>query len=408
MGNDARKKRIAWTILAAMFAAILALCAGGFYIVLRAEYMSNLKWIDCPILVESRAAPLVDTIPPFELVLTNSTMVEIGVEAAQFRSLKGSFSPSLGHLAIFGSSEVQVWELSSTQNTNPVHQNLGYSRIESFTWSWDDTQLAVSVSDYDFAAIEEGKQPSWNWDNWVSVWDITTHEKLHTLMGLQSSFDDSNYIRVIYYSPDGELLIAQSGDGFFVWDSKTGETYCHFASDVLDPHTEERLLSIGWRTDAPPLVSRQTIGRGIPLNSTLIWDAGINDIVLEIDTEADRFVNTDWSPDSSYVALRSSSAAYGKSLDRLTVWDASTGDLLLSLDDTFLWDWAPDGQKIVVTSTADETSFSIWNLEIGEQVYISDEHEAALMAVRWAADGETLGAAYENGDVLMWSIEPLR
>jgi WD40 repeat protein len=62
----------------------------------------------------------------------------------------------------------------------------------------------------------------------------------------------------------------------------------------------------------------------------------------------------------------------------------------------------------VVSSIADVTSFSIWDVETGEQLNISDEHESALMAVRWAADGETLGAAYENGDVFVWSIEPLQ
>jgi WD40 repeat protein len=309
---------------------------------------------------------------------------------------------------MFGNREFQVWELPLTQSGDSFHINVGSREISSYAWSPDGTQLAVGISNYDYAAYQEGARAPVDWDNWVGVWDASSHEKLHTLIGLQGTLDNVNTIGPIFYSPNGESLIVQSDDGFFVWDSETGERYCYFASNVLDSHTEERLLSIGWRIDAPPLVSRQTIGRGIPLNSTLIWDAGINDIVLEIDTEADRFVETDWSPDSRYVALLSSSAAYGKSLDRLTVWDASTGDLLLSLEDTFLWDWAPDGQKIVVTSFADVTSFSIWNLETGEQVYISDAHESALMAVRWAADGETLGVAYENGDVFMWSIEPLQ
>ena len=124
MGSDVRKKRIAWTILAVMVVAILALCAGGFYIVLRADmprYVPDRKWIDCPILVESRAAPLVDTIPPFELVLTQSTAVEIDVEAVY----GSSFSPNLERLAILGIEEFQVRELSPTQNADPFYHNIG-------------------------------------------------------------------------------------------------------------------------------------------------------------------------------------------------------------------------------------------------------------------------------------------
>jgi hypothetical protein len=95
MGSDVRKKRIALMILAAMVVVILVLCGGSCYSLIHTEYKSSRHWIDCPILVESRAAPLIDTIPPFELVLTNSTMVEIDVEALYW-FLEGSFSPDLG------------------------------------------------------------------------------------------------------------------------------------------------------------------------------------------------------------------------------------------------------------------------------------------------------------------------
>lgn len=360
-------------------------------------------WTYCEPLASSRLAEgTEDTILPsfHEVALRNEFPISLG----ERRIGDAALSPNSELVAIDLVNEVQIWE--TTSGTHLYTFLVAGERVPGLAWSPDGTQVAVGSSTHVPWEVLGYQQtsPSPYWSNRVDVWDIGLEQRVLSVEGTPGDYYNVDFISSLAYSPTGDLLTARSGTGIYVWDAKTGEELCHFYVPDVNTHTTEWHMHIGWRSENSPLLARYVTGRGISTNSVYVWDLGERATILELEGEQDLFVNAFWSPDSTHIVLRSSGAAYGVSPERLTVWDAVTGDLLLSLDDTFFFTWSPDGRRIATSSPDD--LFAIWDVETGAQVLSVGENEGEAWAVDWSRDGKTIVAVDSTGLVSVWEIVP--
>ena len=102
-----------------------------------------------------------------------------------------------------------------------------------------------------------------------------------------------------------------------------------------------------------------------------------------------------WSPDGSRIVT-------GSAGDGVRVWDAVTGESLLSLEgDDWVRSvaWSPDGRRIVTGSAVD--GVWVWDAVTGEEL-LSLEHGHWVGSVAWSPDGSRIAAGFDGDGVRVW------
>ena len=102
-----------------------------------------------------------------------------------------------------------------------------------------------------------------------------------------------------------------------------------------------------------------------------------------------------WSPDGSRIVT-------GSTGEGVRVWDAVTGESLLSLEgDDWVGSvaWSPDGSRIVTGSAVD--GVRVWNAVTGEEL-LSLEHGHWVGSVAWSPDGSRIAAGFDGEGVRVW------
>lgn len=167
------------------------------------------------------------------------------------------------------------------------------------------------------------------------------------------------------WSPDSTRIAAVVADGLFVWDAGSGDLLIHEPLGLKHP---SRIMS--WSPDGTQIVAgSNSFGiegptRGGPVHSLLVLNADGSDPHPLPDQTGD-VINLAWSPDGTRIATAG---------ERLRVWDAERGDLLLDLD-IYATDvaWSPDGRRIAL-------------------VKLSVEQESSSLQLRDAAGGVLLSS----------------
>ena len=102
-----------------------------------------------------------------------------------------------------------------------------------------------------------------------------------------------------------------------------------------------------------------------------------------------------WSPDGRRIVT-------GSAGDGVRVWDAVTGESLLSLEgDDWVRSvaWSPDGRRIVTGSAVD--GVRVWDAVTGEEL-LSLEHGNWVGSVAWSPDGSRIAAGFDGDGVRVW------
>jgi WD40 repeat protein len=379
-------------------ATLITLCLIAYLVLLIWQPDLSGSWMKCDALTEAHGVKALDPFPVTSLELAQSYPLDIDMEGAQSISL----SPDLRLVALTRTGSVEIWDIQSGQLNTQI--DVESEEIHPLTWSLDSRYLAYGVSGYQ-QPHELGQYGTLQWDNYIEVWDVEADEQVLVLEGSSGSIDNFDFIGAIYFSPDNDLLVAESGNGFYVWDMKQGEKQCDFHQNSIfwDSHTEEMLLSLGWQVDGPPLIAGQVTGRGIPTNSTSIWRINHGISLVRINTEKDLFVGAVWSENSSYIALISSGAAYGVSPDRTTIWSIPEDEMLLSLEESYRFlSWSPDEQKILVENGP---TIEIWDVLTAQRSIQAEIGESSIIDGQWSRDGQTIALLLKNGMVQFWSIK---
>jgi WD40 repeat protein len=239
--------------------------------------------------------------------------------------------------------------------------------------------------------IRQGSDVEWNPSgtqiavvSWPEVYIIDT-ASWDTLLMIPNA--QANRIA---WSPDGRQLATVRGghyENLIIWDSVTGH--------VLRQTTRPTYISIAtiyrlsWSPDGERIASDGSARR------LLIWDLLRSGKVIALEGATSNGVaDTDWRADSSQIV---SGGADGT----VRVWDANTGQNILTVAGLSPVDWHPTDHKIAGSSL--KGGAVVWNSDSGQELlHLSYE---SVVSIRWNYDGSMIATGRLDGDVKLWNSE---
>ena len=252
-------------------------------------------------------------------------------------ALSVEYSPDGTTIAAASSDEVFVWETGDAQMVLSLPGRVA-------RYSPDGSRLAAGAA-----------------DGTLTIWDLATREKVHTLNG------HSDWIDYVQFNPDGRMLVSHSlDDTFIVWDTETGEKL--FTSNVRTGGFET-LYSVAFSPDGRLLVT-QDVYSSDQVNWK-VWGVDQDWALLNQFSGYPFFV---FSPDGRWLV-----APGGKFLRDIILWDLSE------------------------MSDADR---AILNLPALEPIRVPAEHDNVLVGFAFSPDGNLLATAGLDGTAKVWEISP--
>ncbi|MFE7717577.1 pentapeptide repeat-containing protein [Nocardia rhizosphaerihabitans] len=212
----------------------------------------------------------------------------------------------------------QIWDASDGGHRLSLFGHT--DSVSSIAWSPDNTRVLTGSRDHS-----------------ARIWNAVTGETLLTLTA------HGNRVNSVAWSRDGTRIITGSDDNTArIWNTETGETLLVFA-DRNNP-----VKSVAWSSDN----TRVFVGR---FANNQIRDAQTGELLLTLDSDTS-VRSVAWSPDSIRIATAS--------LDNFAqIWDARTGDALLTLTGHTGWvnsvSWSPDNARVVTGS--DDGTTRVWD-----------------------------------------------
>ncbi len=160
----------------------------------------------------------------------------------------------------------------------------------------------------------------------MKLWNALTGELLNTLKG------HTRFVNDIAFSPDGKRLASHSRDGVVkVWDVEAGRVVLTITSATMLPDRG----SISFSPDGKRLAgSGRAVSSGVgpgALGEVKVWDAQTGDELLSLKGHSLGVSCVVYSPDGKRIASASGGAAQALGAGEVKVWDAETGKDLLTL-----------------------------------------------------------------------------
>ncbi|HEX4145425.1 MAG TPA: hypothetical protein VHY91_18110 [Pirellulales bacterium] len=347
-------------------------------------------------------------------------------------------------------SPIEIWSLAFSANDQILAAAGGGGRNGAATGMvriWDFGKLQEIASyptprgDLSVTLSPDGRRLAWtSWSGDLSLREVGGPELLHEKFQRPAR---------VAFSPDGELLVAAvENQRLEAWNAATGKLldgfhgtmfafyYVGFSPDgkylvagggapndadkiqlaVWDVATREQLYKL---SDIP----RRIVSAAVSPDSKTLATANGNAIVMrDLATgaersrtdEASRPVERVWfSPDGSLLA-----AAGGDSNDGVvTLWDPATGKVAGTLTgharDVRALAFTHDG-KTLATGGGD-CSIRLWNVATRQQTGVLQEsaaqndpkaESAAILAVAYSPDGNSVATASEDGRVSVYGLAP--
>ena len=207
---------------------------------------------------------------------------------------------------------------------------------------------------------------------------------------------------------DSHLAVDWSRDGQRIAGVRNGvvtvvdvgsQTKHTFATD-LNPATW-----IQWCNDNQRLLVVDSGNR----NEIQVYDASNGDRLLTIQGRATGY-SVAWSPDGQFIAGVSlapqsqvdSLDVRRRPLGRVTIWDATTGEIFVELPATGTNGvaWHPNGD--LLATVGDGEAVKVWNVAEATKAYELHGHRGWIGSVAWNHDGSRLATADGTGSIKIW------
>jgi WD40 repeat protein/serine/threonine protein kinase len=331
--------------------------------------------------------------------------------------LTAAFSPDGQRLAVGSWDQtVRIWDARSGRETLPLKGHTGFvwgvafspdgqrvatASADGTTRVWDVRRegealilrgFPQGVGDVAFspdgqrlataAGIERGAWgiPKITTEVTTGVWDAQTGEEILALKGKTGSAVS------VAFSPDGRRLATGSEDGTTkLWDARSGQELLR-----LNGHTD-RVRTVVFSPDGRRLATASWDG------TTKVWDVDTGRRLLSLAGRANRAA---FSPDG----LRLATANYRLGGGTATIWDALSGQKLLTLKELGGWGFgvafSPDGRRLATTS--EDGAARIWDVVSGQLLLTCKGHHNYADGVTFSPDGQRLVTTGFDGTVKIW------
>jgi len=228
-------------------------------------------------------------------------------------------------------------------------------------------------------------------DKRIILWDVSTAEPLGVLNG------HSSYVYCLAFSPDGKLLASGSGDGTIkLWDVK-------LRSEARTLLANAGVEVIAFSSDGKLLASIDDFGR------TMIWnpETGRMSRILPI------------SGAVNALAFGPSNQVLVTAGERVTSWNASTGELIRTISNTISNDscdrcrfysvaFSANGDKLAIGAQPYSGSPMLLLLSlaaVNSKPRIFGTHDATIYALAFTPDGKTIASGSYDRTIKLWYAE---
>jgi serine/threonine protein kinase/WD40 repeat protein len=225
---------------------------------------------------------------------------------------------------------------------------------------------------------------------------------------LQTYRGHSRALWTAAWSPDGKRIASGGDDGTVqVWDPVTGNhifTYNGYLSRDQSPS----VVTLSWSPDGKRIVSSATFspGNGTFLPDVRVWDATTGNVLLTYSGHLPRTAGhsnvvgeVSWSPNGKYIA---SAGGYDKTVQ---VWDATSGQTIFTFrghpDFVGRAKWSPDSTR--VASGGNDGIVRVWDAATGNHLLTYDTRSTVVDDLAWNPDGTQIVTAARDGTIQVWS-----
>jgi len=194
--------------------------------------------------------------------------------------------------------------------------------------------------------------------------------------------------------PERSILLALQAESTVHTTEAEKALHCSIPDSrvVLALHHDGGVWNVAYSPDGKHIA---TIGGD---GTVKIWDAQTGQLLITLDSQAG---GIDYSPDGKRLAATSN---YHNRYQTVKVWDATTGVELLTLaghkDGVYGLVFSPDGTRLVTTG-ADGTA-KVWDAFTGEDLLTLSGHGDQVFDVSYNRDGTRIATSGDDGFVRIW------
>lgn len=292
-----------------------------------------------------------------------------------------AWSPDGSHIASGGRDEtVQIWNASTGWPTLTYrgHCSKDYSStvgVSTVAWSPDGSHIASAGND----------ETAQLWNGTVHIWNASTGKRILTYGGQFGS------VRTVAWSPNGTHIASLGGwnSSVDVWDSSTGNHTLTYQGHSSFVH------QVAWSPDSTYIAS------GGDDKIVQVWHASTGVLIKTYNGHTESITAITWSPDGTRIATGSNDGA-------MHVWDISAGRHIWHHDAHFdrPWPclkWSPNG-RYIASSGGRDSSVDIWDASTGELLLTYHGHSSSVKAIAWSPDGSRIVSGDYQGIVQVWQI----
>ncbi len=301
-----------------------------------------------------------------------------------------AFSPDGTFMVSGGCSNQDVSSYICKEGVMRVLSSLGEYNL--FNVTYDNAITAVDFSPLDFN-LDGAQVVSGGGDHSVRLWNILTTTEVIRMM-----HDD--YVTSVDFSPDGKYVVSGSGDHTArVWEVQTGREVARMlhdsvVSDVLFSPDGKYIATGSWDGTAR------------------VWNAMSGEEIVH-KKHGISVSDVDFSYDGKYVVsggcLTYNPNLFSCLLNGARVWDAKTGEEITNVkdDQVNLLFLASDSEGPLFTLLGNRDGTArLWDLRTPQKaVGIPNNGEGYVFSVAFSPDGKYVASGGWNGSARIWDVE---
>ena len=279
------------------------------------------------------------------------------------------WSPLGDRIAVGTIGKVYIWDATTGELERTLVGHFGW--INRLAWSPDGSMVAALGSV----------------DKSARTWDVERGEPLHALPSADGTYD-------LDWSPDGTAVATATGGGVKIWEVSSGKL-------ISTLKTTDGARTVRWSPDGLALLASTWSG-------IAAWEIIEGRSLGPYLPEGRPPSAALWSPDGNMVAA-------GDVEGPLRIWDAQSGDLVLSSSGSWgrpwRWidglAWSPDSTLLAGIGGGyyDDANFGrifLWRLDERNDSFILETYIGVVLELAWSPDGNTLASGAADGRVILW------